>query len=402
MWHNIFVVYRKELVDTIRDRRTIFSMVIVPILVFPLLTFGFSAIIAKAISSTKQEYQKVSLTTESGLPVETEIPRLYELIKASGKVEIVSADSIQNAIFKKEIAAAMVASDNFASKILHHDSAKIEIMFDASEIKSEFAKDKLENIASEYLREILESRLKSKGLETLFIKPFDLTAKNIAPKEKMGSFMLSMFLPYMILILALTGAMYTAMDLTAGEKERGTLETILTSPIPRYQLATGKFLTILTTSIVSTLLSIASMTITMIYALTVGGTLGGEKAITITPQAIFIIAMLMIPTSSAFSAILMSISLSAKSFKEAQSYVTPFMMIMILPAMATFIPGIELNLFYSFVPFVNIALSIKQAIIGNINWLYISIVYFSCVIYAIFAIFIAHRLFEKESVLFNS
>jgi len=75
---------------------------------------------------------------------------------------------------------------------------------------------------------------------------------------------------------------------------------------------------------------------------------------------------------------------------------------MILPAMATFIPGIELNLFYSFVPFVNIALSIKQAIMGNINWLYISIVYFSCVIYAIFAIFIAHRLFEKESVLFNS
>jgi len=402
MWRNINIVYKKELIDTLRDRRTIFSMIIIPILIFPLLTFGFSAIVAKVITGTRQATQKVALVTVTGKSVESEFPELYEMIKRSGKVEIAEVDSVESAILKRDVNAGMIITDDFQAKIAGYDTAKISLLFDASEIKSEFAKDKLEGIVTDYRQKIIEGRLNEKGLSASLVTPFEIESRNIAPKEKMGSFMLSMFLPYMIIILSFTGAMYTAMDLTAGEKERGTLETILTSPIPRYQLAAGKFLTILTTSIVSTVLAIGSMTLTMSYAIFSGGALGGQMAIKITAEAIFVIFLMMIPTASVFSALLMAISLSAKSFKEAQSYVTPFMMVMILPAMATFVPGIELSLGLSFVPFVNISLCIKQALMGNINWLHVTIVFLSCLIYAVFSIFVAHRLFEKESILFNN
>jgi sodium transport system permease protein len=206
----------------------------------------------------------------------------------------------------------------------------------------------------------------------------------------------------MIVILSMIGAMYTAMDLTAGEKERGTLETILVSPIPRWQLATGKFLTILTTSVLSTVFAMISMTLTMAYGLMAAGPMAGEMALNITPVMIFIIFLMMIPTACLFSALLMSICIFAKSYKEAQSYVSPLMTIVILPAMVTFIPGIDLNLKLAFVPLVNICLSIKEALMGNINWLYIAIIFLSTFIYAAFAIFVTHRMFEKESVLFRS
>jgi sodium transport system permease protein len=396
MFRKIGLVYRKELLDTVRDRRTIISMIIIPILIFPLLTIGFSTLVTAFMMKSKAEIQKVTIVNSEVAPV------LREMIASSGKVELVNIDSAEAAILRKDIRAAVVLPVDFQEKLSNLDSLKIEILCDESETKSDFAAQKLQSIISEYRRKVIEERLAQNGLAPGIADPFNVETKNIASKEKMGSFMLSMFLPYMIIILSLTGAMYTAMDLTAGEKERGTMETILVSPIPRWELAMGKFLTILTTSLVTTIVAIFSMSITMLYAISSGGSMMGEMSLHIAPSTIIVIVLMMIPTASLFSAILMSISLAAKTFKEAQSYVSPFMMVVILPALVSIVPGIDLNLGLSLVPLVNVALSIKGAMMGNINWLYIVIIFFSTAIYAAAAIFVAHKLFERESVLFNN
>ncbi len=396
MFRNIRLVYQKELLDTIRDRRTIISMIIVPILIFPLLTFGFSALIAGIMEKSKQEIHKIAVVNKQAAP------ELFEMIATSNKVQVVESDSVEAAILRKDIRAALIIPVEFKQKMASSAIDSLPVLYDASETKSRFAADRIEDILNEYRQKIVIARLAEKGLEESLVKPFEIKQQNVASKEKMGSFLLSIFLPYMILMLSLTGAMYTAMDLTAGEKERGTLETILVSPIPRWQLATGKFLTILTTSIVTTILAITSLTATMAYSISAGGAIGGEMALKIAPSAIFVIFLMMIPTASLFSAVLMAISLSAKSFKEAQSYVTPFMMVVILPSLVSFIPGIDLNIGLAFIPLANICLSIKEALLGNINWLYISIIFLSTALYAAFAIFVAHRLFEKESILFSN
>jgi len=392
---NIKLVYKKELLDIIRDRRTIISMIVIPILIFPIITVGFSALVASMMTKTKGELQKVAILNEQAAP------GLKDAIISSGKLQISETDSVETAIHKKEIDAAVVIPDNFQERLSSFDTISVAILVDETVNKSEFASQKLKNILSDYRKGIIESRLREKGLETALAEPFEVETKNIASKEKMGSFMLSLILPYVIIILSLTGAMYTAMDLTAGEKERGTMETILTSPIPRWQLATGKFLTVVTTSIVATVLAIVSLAVTMAYSMSSSGAMSEHFALKITPYSIIVIALIMIPTASLFSAILMSISLAAKSYKEAQSYTSPFMMAVILPSMVSFVPGIELNAAIAVIPFVNISLCLKDAMMGDFNPLYITIIFASTAVYAAIAIFVAHRLFEKESVIFG-
>ena len=155
------------------------------------------------------------------------------------------------------------------------------------------ASDKLLNLVKDYRSKILDKRLASRNIEQKLLTPFTIKRSNVA-KDKMGSFMLSMFLPYIIIILSVIGALYTAIDLTAGEKERGTLETILASPVPRWQLATGKFLTVLTTSLVSTSLAVASMTVTLAMGIFAAGPLASNLGFHISFTTIFIIILFMV------------------------------------------------------------------------------------------------------------
>jgi sodium transport system permease protein len=400
MFRNIKIIYRKELLDVIRDRRTIISMVVVPILIFPLLTIGFSGVAASLIQKSAAEKHKIAVINKS------QAPELFALVDTSSKVEVIMTDqpldSVKQAISDKLIRAALVVPESFSQKVAAGDSAVVTILYDASETKSDFAMQKVKDLVSVYRQQVLNSRLAKQGLNPSMLEPFSVDETNVASKEKMGGLILSIFLPYIIILLSMLGAMYTAIDITAGEKERGTLETILVTPIPRWQLATGKFLTILTTSVVSTSLAIISMSLTMLYGMQIYGKMAGEMAINITPAMIFIILLMMIPTACLFSALLMSISIFAKSYKEAQSYVSPLMTIIILPSMVAFLPGVELDLKLVFIPVVNTCLCIKESLMGHANWTYIAIIFVTTFIYAAFAIFITHRMFEKESVLFRS
>ena len=393
--NNIKIIYKKELLDTIRDRRTIISMIIVPILLFPLLTIGFSSFTASMVEKSAGEVHQISVVGKDYAP------KLFAMIDSSSRVKVVEVDSLEKAINDKEIRAALIIPEDFNRKIQSMDSTSLTIIYNATEARSDFAADKLNDYVKEYRRNIVNNRLAEQDLSPELIKPFNIVHDNIA-EDKMGTFILSMFLPYIIIILSMIGAMYTAIDLTAGEKERGTLETILASPVPRWQLAAGKFLTILTTSIVSTVLAITSMTLTMFLGVFSAGSLADNLGFNITFPMVLIILLMMVPTACLFSALLMSVSIFAKSYKEAQSYISPLMIIVILPALVSFIPGVELNLQLAFVPLVNICLTIKEALMGNITWLYVLIVFLSTTLYAAFAIFITHRLFEKESVIFRS
>jgi sodium transport system permease protein len=393
--NNIEIIYRKELLDTIRDRRTIISMIVVPILLFPLLTIGFTTFTAGMIKKSAAEKHKVAVIGKE------HSPDLYALIDASDKVEIIEADSIEWSINNKIIRAALVIPEDFDSKVQALDSAGITLIFSASEARSNFAAERLEELIEDYRNRIIDSRLSSRGVNPEILEPFEIISKNIAEK-KMGTFILSMFLPYIIILLSMLGAMYAAIDVTAGEKERGTMETILATPIPRWQLATGKFLVVVTSSLVSTILTITSMSLTTAFGIFSMGPAAREFGVNISFASVLVTFLMMVPTACLFSALLMSISLFARSYREAQSNISPLMLLVILPALVSLIPGVELDFKLAFVPVINICLVVKEALMGNIKWLYVVIIFLSAVVYASFAIFIAHRLFEKESVIFRS
>jgi len=392
---NIGTIYKKEILDIIRERRTIISMIIVPILLFPILTIGFSSFAVEMVEKTQDELFPITIAGKQNAP------DIYQYLESSDKLEIVEVDSILAGLESKEIRAALVIPDNFTETLDSPDTASLEIIYNAAETKSDFAADRISSLLSDYREELVAANLESNGLSTAILKPFWIHRQNIA-EDKMGTFLLSLFLPYMIIILSMIGAMYTAIDLNAGEKERGTLETILVTPVPRWQLATGKFLTILTTSLISTFLSIASMTLTVGFGIFSSGDLSAQLGLNVTPAMMLVILLIMIPTAALFSALLMAISIIAKSYKEAQSYISPLMFVVIIPAMISFLPGIELNTKLAFIPIVNISLVIKEALLGSVPWQYIVIIFLSTAIYAAFTIFVCHRLYEKEGVIFRS
>lgn len=183
------------------------------------------------------------------------------------------------------------------------------------------------------------------------------------------------------------------------------METILTSPIKRTHLVLGKFFLVLTASLFTAVLSVISMGVSL-YAMVrvggVGGGHGGPLALTISLKGVLAIFVMVLPVAVLFSAALLTIALFAKSYKEAQSYLTPMMFVVIIPAVASLLPGVELNARLAVVPILNTSLVCKEIVSGTYHWNYIALIFASTCVYAAAAMFIAVKMFQREDVLFRS
>ena len=235
----------------------------------------------------------------------------------------------------------------------------------------------------------------------------------MAPPEKVGGNIIGGFIPYIIIILCFTGAMYPAIDLTAGEKERGTMETLLCSPVHRVNIALGKFLMVVTGSLATILLSLTSMGLTVMVGGSKGmaaagaaGAAGAKAAPTfiplIDPVGVLGVFAMIAPVAVLFAAVLLAISLFAKSYKEAQSYVGPLIIVVIMPAVIGMLPGIELSAKTALVPILNLSLVCKEMLSGVWNWHYIAIIFGSTCVYAGASLAVTVRLFNREDVIFRA
>lgn len=390
------IVYFKEMLDITRDRRTIISMLLGPILIFPLLTLGFSKLaISQAKKIESQTHNIAVLGAENA-------PHLSEIIKKTPSFSLVDIlkDSIAQAINDKIIRAAVEFPPNLEVKLQNEQNDSVKIYYDrTNDISREVVLPKLREILKVYSDSLIHLRLAEREVNPELLSPLKMKTENVASAKKMSGFLLALFLPYILVILALQSGMYPAIDLTAGEKERGTLETILVAPLSRLEISLGKFLTVLTATLVSTVLGTASMTISSYLGMAKIGELG--NSFSITPEAALIILFLMFPLCCFFAGVLLGIALLAKSYKEAQSYLTPLMFVIILPAMTSFLPGFELSSKIAFIPIINTVMGIKETLLGNFHWDKLVIAFVSNSIFGGLGIYIAKRTFEKESVIFR-
>jgi sodium transport system permease protein len=209
--------------------------------------------------------------------------------------------------------------------------------------------------------------------------------------------------------------MYPAIDLGVGEKERGTLETLLLTPISRFKIVLAKFLVIFTTSFLAVLLSMLSFS--FILSLFIYNSLFFEmissqniQALTewvnafstISMMDVGLMGLMLIPIAAIFSSLLLSVSIYARTFKEAQNYMSPLMMVSIFPLILALLPGIELDWFWSLIPLTNVALAIKEIFKGSIDYNMLWMIFGSSLLLASIGLFTCSRWFQRESVLFRS
>ncbi|HTZ31099.1 MAG TPA: ABC transporter permease [Methylomirabilota bacterium] len=399
--HAIGVVYRKELTEWLRDRRTLISTVLVPLLAFPILMVGITALATVMIGNAEKEVPQIMILGGE------DSPQLLDGLKKSDQIKVVpSADNWKDQISNKEIRAAVQIPNGFQAALANGQAPAIDIYYYEGELKSSFGRDHLKKAIEDYRDGVVKNRLAAKDLPASVLTPFEIKQENVAPPEKVSGAGIGGFIGYAVILLCLTGAMYPAIDLTAGEKERGTIETVLSSPISRLDLVVGKFLLVFSASLVSAILSVTSMGTS--FAI-LGHThllmnSSGNQPLNLNLGLVSVVAVffMALPLAFLFSAVLMTIASFAKTYKEAQSYLTPLTFLVVIPAVASIMPGVELTPKLALIPVLNTSLVCKEIITGTYHWGSILMIFLSTCIYAAGALFLAVKMFQREDVLFRS
>ena len=405
-WHHIVTIYFKELRDSLRDRRTLISMIVIPTLVMPLLIFGVGAIMTKVIKTARDEASPIVILGGE------DSPGVVAALKADKRFRLVApGGDYKQLVSEKKIRLAVDIPAGFEATLKAGTPQTVTLYHYEGEMKSGIGTSAVERFFRDLREKTVENRLTDRGLPADVVKPFEVKRQNVAPPEKVGGNLIGGLFPYIIIILCFTGAMYPAIDLTAGEKERGTMETLLCSPVHRVNIVLGKFLMVMTASIATMCLTLLSTGVS--FAL--GGSFftGGAKTVaagqaaagmmpSIDPLGIFGVFAMIAPVAMLFAALLLTISLYAKSYKEAQSYVSPLIIVVIMPAMMGMLPGIELTAKTALIPILNLSLVCKEMLSGVWHWHYIALIFGSTCVYAAAALALCVRMFNREDVMFRA
>lgn len=393
-FRQVGIVFRKELTDSIRDKRTIISTVVVPLLLFPVLFLAFGAMANHSWKKTQGETSAIMiLGAENG-------QALVEKIRKAEGFRILEAETnYSSRIAEKRLRAALEIPAGFET-----NNQPLKILHYAGEVRSQMAVRNLQKIIREHRDHLVAQKLASSGLSKEDLTPFETKEENVAPPEKVGGNMIGGFIPYMIILLSFVGAMAPAVDLTAGEKERGTIETILASPVGRTELVMGKFLLVCAASMVTTLIALISNVLTFFlpFVLAKQVSRGGAIPFDLSGAGVVGVFILALPLAVMFAAGQLAICSFARNYREAHSYVSPLTMVVLLPGMGALLPGFDLDWRMALVPVLNVSLAAKDVLSGNFEWGIIVLVFASSCAYAAAALAGAVAAFKAESALFRA
>jgi sodium transport system permease protein len=386
----IGIVYRKELRDLMRDFRAIISMIVVPVIIVPVIMLGALKIVKMTM---KSEPNIMVLGAEGS-------PGTVAALRALHKFDFVPAsEDFTNLIRTKRIRAAVEIPKDFDAAVDSDRMTSIRIYAYQGEPTSMQIAQQLDEFFRQRRDQTVRRRLAERSLPETVAVPFDVQRENVAsPKQVTGS-LLGMILPYVLIVMCLTGAIYPSVDLTAGEKERGTLETLLSSPVDRTNLVLGKMLAVLTMSLGTAALAITSNGFAF-YFVQRGGM--AKLPLELDPAALIGVCIVMIPLAVLLSSVTVAVGLFARSCKEANTYLQPMLLLAILPAIVAALPGVDFNYRAAFLPVVNISLLCKEMLAGTSHWGHILVVFGSTSVYAALTVAAAVKLFKRESVLFRS
>jgi sodium transport system permease protein len=284
------------------------------------------------------------------------------------------------------------------------ESFGLEVEWDSTWPLSEEAHRRLGEAITEARRSVCDARLAKADLPETFITPVQIEEQNVAPREKEILNLIGGILPYILILMCFLGGNFPASDLGAGEKERLTLETLLVTPASRGDIAIAKFLVVFCCAMTAAVVATASLGYTFQSGLASPQLAAGLK-LDLRPATIGLALLLVVPLAAVFSAILLSLSIYAKSFKEASSYMAPVQMLIIIPSALSMIPTIQLDRVTAWIPVVNVTLGLREVLtLGGKTapWTELAITVGSSLLLAVLALKFCANRFSREDVLFRS
>ncbi|MEL6649241.1 MAG: ABC transporter permease [Bacteroidota bacterium] len=394
--NHIFTIARKEFLDTLRDRRTLIMMVLIPLVLFPAIFYVSITVQANQEKKAREKKLKIALIDNGQSPDFRKMLAERDDLTIIDGVAEADADSL---IRSDSLDLVMLLAADFDAM---QDSLETSVLslIHQSDDNSRIEK-RGEELIKSYEAQLREQRLATLGITASNIDPINIDKRNVASNREVFGKLIGGFLPYIFILFTFLGCMYPAIDLFAGEKERGTIETILTVPISRVQILIGKLIVVATaglfsaiTALLSLSLSLQFMPIPEVLTDAIGGVLQIGN--------VLLILGMMIPLSIFFAGVMTALATFAKSYKEAQSTIAPLNIIVIVPAAIGLMPGIELSYSTALIPILNVALATKEIVAGVAPIGPLLIVMVSLIILAAVAVSFSARWFASEQNVLRS
>lgn len=391
----IFTIFKKELKDTLRDRRTLIMMLVIPTLVFPIILNVFVGVSSSFTEEAASKKVKIGYV---GAPDNYVANKLNGLPEQLGDREIVmykDTAALLKDLRDESIDIGMFMPNDFNRLMTRKEPAPVTVFFNATDMGMQ---DRAQKYLEAIQEDAKEDRYQEMKLDESQLRPIEVDYQNIASGKEVIGKLAGGILPYIFIAFGFLGCMYPAIDLFTGEKERGTIETLLTTPVRRWQILFGKMGVV----VLSGLLASTCALLGLFLSIEVFDLVKDQELLNIiheilSPTFILMMYGLLFPLTVFFAGTMIPIAVYAKSFKEAQSIITPLNIVMVLPAMVGFFPGIELDTVTAAIPVVNIVLATKELIAGTLDFSLLLISFGVMIALAVLAVTVSYRRFDKET-----
>lgn len=407
LWRATWQITAKELRTSFRDRQTAIYSIVLPICLYPVM---FWLMIQGALLiQGRKEHTTVHAAVAHAPGVE--LPTgLVEALRLPPDAEadapaLKEVDTVLLGVAPDPESAWQqwrAESQGAADALLYlapgpESGSPSELCYDSTDSRSTMAQQRVEARAAAFAEALRGEAVEAAGRDPRELDAVRSERRNLAPDEEMGAFLLSMLLPLLLVVMAVMGAFFPAVDLTAGERERGTYETTMILPVPRLAVHQGKILAVCATALLATGLNLFAIALSGAHLLEMLG--AGSKVSIELPVAAFVqVLPLALLFAFATSALLCGIAALARSFKEGQALLGPVQMLFLLPGMAGMIPGLESSAPLAAAPVIGLVMTFRDLLRGESEPLAYGVCALSLLVQAVLAILFARRVLSREGL----
>ncbi len=399
---HVFIVFKKEVKDIIRDRRTIITSFVAPLVLMPVLLLITGGSVQK-FEKELRENVRVALASNSNTG---DIKRVAgEIVAVNPDIELVDTEDPIGALKNGDVRAVLEIDPDYKDKLSQYKPFTINIYYKRGEAESESSLNILKAAISQYNSKVVVERIKALGQSVDILEPVRINEINEADEKKSSNMMVLMMLPMLMAILVVVGGIPAATDLVAGEKERNTFEPLLTTAPSRLSILLGKYLAVTLFSLFSVLATVSGYFIG--YTINpnfINMGIEGDTGLLNVPAGTLVLAILIsIELGMTFAGIQIALSTFAKSFKEAQTYLSFLIFVGMIPGYATmFMQPTDVKLYMMFTPILNTVAAFKLVLGGVINYTYLVLALATSLIYVVLALLLAAWTFNNEKYLFRN
>lgn len=387
----IRTVFKKELTDGFRDRRSLFSA----------LFFGplFGPVVFAAVLTTtlKVEEERAEKPIEIPINGAEHAPNLVGFLEMHGvRCEAPIPDPVA-AVESEAEDLVLVIPAEYGAQLQRGEPAEVTLVLDRSRRAASAATSRLRHILQSYGRQIGRLRLQVRGVDPSVVDAVVVAEKDLSTPQSRGALILAM-LPYLMMMAVFIGSMYLAIDSTAGERERRSLEPLLVNPVPRWKLMTGKLLATTVLGVVSLTLTVTAFAFSVRF---VPAGMAGLK-LNLDPGTSILIFLVMLPITLIAASLQMIIAAFTKSFREAQTYVSLLLLVPMVPSFALMLVPVKTKLWMTAVPMLSQNLLIEKLVRGEgLIWRHFGVAEGSTILVGILLATISAGLYRREALLFT-